>query len=277
MESIPKWHPKLQSARTRKHASLGKPRLSDLEPLKLMLRRSLRQIVTLIVGEGDKSASFAVYENVLCEASPFFKAACKPEWIKPEDSVTKLPEDDPNVVQGMIYWIYHNEICLPAELNKTSSSGYTEKDAMELTWGVLVRTYILGQKYQIPGLQNDAIDGLLILRIQSYLPLGMISYAYRHTIPGSPLRSVILDTVGYEIQTKHLEKWSEDYCGEFLFDMTKSYLTIKDSGDSDYGEEAVICKLQKTFCVAYHSHCDGFQLPCKKLKELSTASKIDTD
>jgi hypothetical protein len=65
--------------------------------------RSLDESITLVVGEGEQQTFLNVHKNVLCAFSPFFEAACKPEWMK-DDKVIKLPEDDLEAVRGMVYW-----------------------------------------------------------------------------------------------------------------------------------------------------------------------------
>jgi hypothetical protein len=55
--------------------------------------RSLEHIVTLVVGRNE-DAIFTIHQNILCKASPFFEAACKSEWMKPDDRIIKLPEDN---------------------------------------------------------------------------------------------------------------------------------------------------------------------------------------
>ena len=57
---------------------------------------TLSESITLLVGK-DKAPKIA-HKNVLCNTSPFFDAACKPQWMNPEKSVIKL-EDDPIVIQ----------------------------------------------------------------------------------------------------------------------------------------------------------------------------------
>lgn len=202
---------------------------------------------------------------MLCDASPFFKAACKPEWMTPDERTIKLPEDDPVAVQAMIYWMYHNEICIPEGLVSESDTDHLENDGMRTAWGLFVRLFILGQKYQIAGLRNDAIDGILELRKGFCLPLGIVPYAYRNTTPGSSLRYLILSIARYELESENFEKWETPLCVEFIFDFARACLRDKNYLDR---EEENRADLQECFCAAFHKHPLGnTQSPCVKLKQ----------
>jgi BTB/POZ domain len=91
-------------------------------------------MVTLIMGEEDDEKHFTIHKNILCAASPFFKAACKPERMKPIDRVLELPEDDDEMIQLMIYWTYHNEWLSPTDVYSARIILATE---VENTVGIL--------------------------------------------------------------------------------------------------------------------------------------------
>jgi len=55
----------------------------------------------LLVGEDE--IRFLVHKRILCENSPFFESVCKPEWVKDHEKMIKLPEDDPELVEIMVY------------------------------------------------------------------------------------------------------------------------------------------------------------------------------
>ena len=76
------------------------------------------EIIKLIAGEGESKATFSIHRSVLCASSPFFEAACKPQWMKPDDRLIKLPEDDPEAIQLLVYWMYHDEICFRIEITE---------------------------------------------------------------------------------------------------------------------------------------------------------------
>jgi hypothetical protein len=55
----------------------------------------------LVVGEEE--IQFRIHEKILCENSPFFKSLCKSAWLKDHEKMIKLPKDDPELVDIMVY------------------------------------------------------------------------------------------------------------------------------------------------------------------------------
>lgn len=110
-----------------------------------MSRRALEEVVTLEVGKDDKQVKFTVHQNMLCAASLSFQAACKPEWMKREDRVIKLPEDDPEAMRVFIYWVYHDKISIPMGLKESNASD-DMKEAMKTVFGLLTKLYLVGEK-----------------------------------------------------------------------------------------------------------------------------------
>jgi hypothetical protein len=45
-------------------------------------RSSLDETITLAIGKQEDPKTLVVHKKILCSASPFFEAACKPEWLK---------------------------------------------------------------------------------------------------------------------------------------------------------------------------------------------------
>ncbi|KAE9373266.1 hypothetical protein N431DRAFT_337163 [Stipitochalara longipes BDJ] len=179
---------------TRKHDCLGKlcfafafvfPLLSILTNL---VSSSLEEMVTLVAGKEKDKKSFMVHKNILCEASPFFKAACKPEWMKPGKNYITMPEDDAKVVRIMIYWIYHDEICIDKVKHEKDIN--TCEKTLGTPWGLFARLYIVGQKYQMPRLQNDAVDALLHCNNDWAIDACIIPWIYNHTTKGDKLRKL---------------------------------------------------------------------------------------
>jgi hypothetical protein len=229
---------------------------------------ALDEVITLIVGEGEGQAKLFVHKDVLCSANPFFQAACKPEWMKAEDKVITLPEDDPEAVKALIHWMYHDEICVDKEKPNVNDSD-TEEEAMRGAWGLFVKLFVLGQKYQIPPLQNDAIDAILIHEGTWSFELGIISYAYENASSGSPLRRLLVQLVRLDNDDGELMRFKSNLCQEFLFELSIALFKAQKSpakcarrGDAG-------------FCKYFHKHKAGEQR-CKILKIFTTFSPADS-
>jgi hypothetical protein len=229
---------------------------------------SLEEVITLVVGEGEGQAKLIVHKDVLCSASPFFQAACKPEWMTAEDKVITLPEDDPEAVKALIHWMYHDEIC--ADEKKTNvNDANTEEEAMRGAWGVFVKLFVLGQKYQIPPLQNDAIDAILVHVNTWSIELGVISYAYENTSSGSPLRRLLVRLVRLDDDDLELMRFKNNLCQEFLFELTMALFKAQKSPSKRAKRR------DNSFCKNFHKHKAG-EPRCKILKSFTTFSPADS-
>src|SRR4051812_25080494 len=126
--------------------------MSPILAIVLTFPRSFGEVVTLIVGKS--ATKFIAHKKMLCAASPFFEAACKPEWQSADGCVITLPEADPEAVKMLLSWVYENDICVAIH------HFFCDMDRLDSASGLLLKLYILGDKFQMPALQNDVIDAL---------------------------------------------------------------------------------------------------------------------
>jgi hypothetical protein len=105
-----------------------------------MAGTAFSEMVTFLVG--PEEAPFTIHKNTLCEASAFSEDACFDV-----NTTIKLPEDDPDAVQIMLYWIYHNKLCMPMTLFQIKNVAIT--DGMNTGPGLLAKVFVLGEKYQV--------------------------------------------------------------------------------------------------------------------------------
>jgi hypothetical protein len=172
----------------------------------------------LIVGEGENQTTFSVHQNLLSASSQFFEAACKPEWMKPEDGKIRLPEDSPTAVQVFVYWLYHNEICIPKEY--WENEGETTQSALKTAGGLLAKVYVFGEKNQIPRLCNAAIDAILYVLREIRISLGIVPYIYQNTPSDSSFRRLIVTIATYHSDPDDASRWQSVLSSEFLFAVT---------------------------------------------------------
>ncbi len=84
-------------------------------------------MITLAAGPGPQS--YVVHEELLCEHSPFFKAAVKKEWKEAQERIIPLPDDGPEVVCLYVHWVYACRI-LSRHANLANESGSGEMDLL---------------------------------------------------------------------------------------------------------------------------------------------------
>ncbi|CAG8981122.1 hypothetical protein HYALB_00005836 [Hymenoscyphus albidus] len=159
-------------------------------------------MITLIIGDGDAQRSFFVHRDILCRQSRFFQHASS------KDQCIKLPKDDPEVIQAMVYWMYEEKVCIPQisidhglDLREINND-----NVMGTAWGLFVKLFLLAEKFQIAALEYAAMKAfvhrwnegssepnhaqrLVTLRVAMHV----VSYVYNHTRSSeSPLRHMLL-------------------------------------------------------------------------------------
>lgn len=136
--------------------------------------------VSLVVGQSK--TAFHVHEADLFAASPFFKAAFTSDFRESAERTMTLPEDDENIFELFVEWLYHRSYELPA---------YPKPPICMQP----VKLYVLADKYDVRSLKNLIVSKLFLAFKQKVpLPkLSTIAYAYEHTSQSSPIRKLLAD------------------------------------------------------------------------------------
>ena len=247
------------------------------------------QTITLLVGE--KEVPLVIHKKVLCEASPFFESACKPEWMKDDEPTIKLPEDDPELVDIMVYCkcsrkqflfsqcseavtnsflprsgMYRNVLCFPASSFNAVSVGVS--NSIDTPPGLLAKLFILAEKYQITPLQNDIIDAILIwlddFDIHHRIPAKVIQYIWDNTVSEDCLlRQFLVDYVCAEYTFWDLKTARYDLEGDFWFRLSREMALVLDVMRDDGGEMMALDDLRADFCPRWHKHGPGEGRNCE--------------
>lgn len=234
---------------------------------------SLEECITLEVGEGDATTKFTVHKNVLCAASPFFQAACKPECMEPEEMVIKLPEDDPDAIRALVYWMYENKICMSSE-TYCRGDGTTNEEAMNSAWGLLTKLYVLGEKPQIRRLRNLAIHALLCLRRDKECTnFGVMEFVYDNTASSeSPLRKLFVASARWEMNKPELIGSKERFPRDYFFDIAAQFFEDRGAREPEQTSEddrfvyydVDIPSPTARQCTDFHEHPKSIK-PCSQL------------
>ena len=125
---------------------------------------------------------FRVHQNVLCNASPVFKAALAGNFRESSEHSINLPEEDVGSVNRLIQWLY--------------TRGY-EVDAYDSRYWQLAKLNALADKHDIVTLRNDIVDkffATLSLRKAADLPIpsiALVTYVYTNSSKRCALRDLI--------------------------------------------------------------------------------------
>lgn len=85
----------------------------------------------------------------------------------------------------------------------------------KLSWDLLVRIWVFGDKYVVPTLQNAVVDLILKKRrLENAIPTSQVGQIWEKTMPSSPLRRFILDYMVYKrdltVHKLNTDKWTYD-------------------------------------------------------------------
>jgi hypothetical protein len=111
----------------------------------------------------------------------------------------EFPDDDPEAFELLI------EYCYKEELEVANETTSTEDCYRRL------KLYCMAEKYEQHGLMNNCMDFLMayLRSKRPSWPISWCSYAYQHTPPGSPLRSLMSRWFAFKfLQRKDKGKWT---------------------------------------------------------------------
>ncbi|KAI9650931.1 hypothetical protein NHQ30_000966 [Ciborinia camelliae] len=226
--------------------------------------RCLNEVVTLLVGDDpeSKDSRFVVHKDILCAASPFFEAACKQERQSTEKDIILLPEDEPEVIRAFVNWVYFNSNIYLSEKDSATKTPIDRPD------GILVKLYVLGDKYQMPRLRNQAVDAL-----SSYFEgnhgydLEVLDYACKNTAKHSALRNFLAINAIGNLCNGELYDLDEKMYPELIHDM--AIQLMKDRDENLYFKPLNEKKIApKSFCEKYHTHEANYnRVECERLSQ----------
>ena len=143
-------------------------------------------MVTLYVGN-DREV-FHIHRNLLCNASPVFKAAFAGKFKESSDLSMDLPDEDVGSLNRLVQWLYTK--CYEVD-------DYDSKEHLQARHWQLARLYALADKYDIVTLRNDIVEEFFALfsapkAVYSQNPsLELVEYVYTNSSKRCALRDLL--------------------------------------------------------------------------------------
>ncbi|KAK6609940.1 hypothetical protein H4I95_02999 [Botrytis cinerea] len=106
------------------------------------------EMVDIHVGEDEDSGHFKLHKSILCDKVPYFENMFNGNFIEGTTNSASLPEDDPEVFNMLVSWIYSDQVG-PLE-QKIGDDG---------RWCV-GNLYLLADKLCLPDLMDQILDEL---------------------------------------------------------------------------------------------------------------------
>ncbi|THW92588.1 hypothetical protein D6D15_03075 [Aureobasidium pullulans] len=139
-------------------------------------------IVTIEVGVEKKA--FMVHKDLLAFYSDYFRGAFNGSFKEAADSKLSLPDDCIGVFNVFNKYIYTRQLC--------------DEEDNDVSWDLLMRCWLFGDKHIIPSFQNKVMDALYSKSVKlNVLPIFYLTLVYSNTLPGAPLRRMLIDCVAF--------------------------------------------------------------------------------
>lgn len=203
--------------------------------------------VTIVVGGGNGivAETFTAHESLLCESSPFFRAALEKQWKESMEKKIYLPEDDPAVLNACLQWLYGHMIQFSA-MNSKPRDEWTTQDASDAHY-FLAKCYVFGEKMQQDGFCNDAISAILHLvdegckgsdgtsKVKIFPSHGAICAIYNGTSRDSPARKMMVHLYTFYGHKGFLSNLPNDEKAHypFILDLALAMLPVTSCHNTD--------------------------------------------
>lgn len=138
---------------------------------------------------GEQQASFYVHRNLICKSSSFFKAALSGSFKEATEGKVILPEDDPDVFEQFVQWVYTKAYNLSPLADSSS------ENLCKHSWQY-VRLFVFAEKAQAKKLKDQVLRDFFAFRQRhgnvQLLTYDCVEFAYDHTGPESGLRRLLV-------------------------------------------------------------------------------------
>ena len=132
---------------------------------------------------GITQTTFLVHLDLLCSASPYFKAALTKGFLETHKKSMEIPEDDPDQFELLVQWLYTKKLDLP---NPDTDEAHEERYLQ------LCNLYVLTDKYRMMGMNNYIIDRFFMMLPKKPAPHSPISKPSFKPVLKSPQTKVII-------------------------------------------------------------------------------------
>ncbi len=134
----------------------------------------------VVLKTGPEKTAIRVHRGLLCQSSPYFRAALEGEFKEAESQTIDWPEEKPETVRTFQLWLY------------SGSMGLDIGDSLS-AWRKLVNAYIFADMYDLSALKESVIDFFIDLKIRgSTVNVEVLDKLYS-TPSAKPLQNLFVD------------------------------------------------------------------------------------
>ena len=164
-------------------------------------RISFADHIEVLVGPEKKL--FAVHRDVICDRSPFFRAACSERWQQGSKAI-ELLDDDPEIFDTYLLCVYKDKINTGGSEENKCDADITDFDG---NYDRLLRTYILADKLGDVVTTNMVIEEMIEYSAKAKLfPAAFdLQLGFAETCETSPVQLLFVDHFVHEAGVRSIE------------------------------------------------------------------------
>lgn len=168
---------------------------------------------------GQQKKSFIIHKGLLCHYSDYFGGAFNGSFRESAERKLPLPHEQVCLFEVFRLFLYTNQI-----LNTENVTG------PEFSYTTLTELWVFGDKYLAPTFQNAIMDCIIKRNETTHtVALYCLPFIYANTLPGSPLRRVIVDIAAYKgaiedfVVPPHEEHWSAESLRDLVLTLYRKH------------------------------------------------------
>ncbi|TGO09184.1 hypothetical protein BTUL_0176g00200 [Botrytis tulipae] len=158
---------------------------------------SPNEMVTFIIGTGDKQETFQIHKQIACEHSEVWNRAFNSVFVEGQTQTYRIEDTGPEVFRLLTQWVYREKFdhVHSGDLNASHSDDFASMVRCILEDSALLQLWVLAEKFLIPRLQNYTIRVLCnkVLVCNQNLSYKDCRYVYDNTAEDSALRRFVIE------------------------------------------------------------------------------------
>ncbi|KAK0104897.1 hypothetical protein ONS95_005162 [Cadophora gregata] len=158
------------------------------------LRRP-QSVVTVIIGPEESNETFIIHKDIICHHSSYFANAFNSKHLESKTQTITIPEVNSDTFGILVEWLYTQKIDIDLK----------DHDGNIL---LLSQLWTLAQRFGVPNLQNNIMDGLrpLVECTEGEALKNFLHYAYEAK-GTTMLQRLATDRMAWATSANRLEVW----------------------------------------------------------------------
>ena len=211
---------------------------------------------------GPTKEKFGIHQRLLCSESSFFKAALTGNFKEAKDGVVHLEDEEIELFTCFHEWLYTKRfipVVIPVDCGSLQSR-----------WLTLLKLYVFGDRRDIPRLQNDVINEMILMSNEhgAFNPVLGLSEAWKSTADSSLFHQFLVQffvrTVSFKSRFGDNSENRTLVPPDFMLEVSITFEDMVLHGPQDFRTGGA-----KSFWrerCKYHVHDSKGNRPCKKDK-----------